>query len=114
MISILRETDTEYGSVKLVRVGWNYHIILWDQANQLVKTILPSDRVVKEWREAKDFNEGSIRYVSRGRKKETAIFYYSLIIRAVKESLSSGSDLQSVLIKHQHYRNRKSDQNSDC
>ena len=76
------EIARENGTLKLVRVGWDYHIVDYFPDLDLIKAVYSADRVGKEYREAHGFTDVSIRLITAGRKEVSARRYYQAIIRA--------------------------------
>lgn len=73
------------GTLCLVKVGWDYHIIDWFEDIDVVCGAHPGEKpkhLKKEpFKEAKGFNSESIRAVSKDRRESTARNYFSELVR---------------------------------
>lgn len=64
------------GKIFLVKVAHYYHVVHYDAIEDIVTAIWSGDRVKKAYLTAKGFTAESVRFVSKGRKQETAKAYF--------------------------------------
>jgi hypothetical protein len=77
-IEILKED----GPYRLVRVGWDFHIVEYDSELDLVKGCYSGDKKRDEsFKEANGWTDKSIREVSKERRETTARAYYAAMLR---------------------------------
>lgn len=81
----------------LVRVGHDFHVVIWDQCAEIVKAVYSGDRVKGIYLQAPGFSSETIRAVTKGRKKETATAYFNELRRRTLRS--SRNDGQYATIK---------------